>query len=159
MDDPDDGLPVVNAGNDDAPLRYTGDEIRRAIDRIDHPGVAGRAFHAAMLLADDAIAREDGRDLVAHQRLHVTVGFRHKVLMALVDDGQRFQLAEIVKAKRACAAGEANGKLHALRRRHRGPHVIRLQMVCGAEAPRWERKGHRKGRSGCPGLARALAGA
>ena len=77
------------------------DEIRRSVNRVDHPGEAARPRLRGVLLAHDPVIGEGVRQSLAHESLDIPVGLGNKVLMAFHFDIQPVEPAEIVERERA----------------------------------------------------------
>ena len=65
VDEAGDDAGFFDKRDDDGPGRNAGDEICRAVYRIDHPDVVVLAHFGAVLLAKDAILRKGGCDPAA----------------------------------------------------------------------------------------------
>ena len=102
VDHPDHRVQTLRHRHGDAPVRHPEKVGRGAVDRIDHPGVAGSPLRQAVFLAKEAVLREDRRHAVAHQPLDAAVGLGDDVEQrSLRLDRQSLALAPEVERETA----------------------------------------------------------
>ena len=109
---------VADIGDRHAPIGQAADEGLGPVDRIDHPDAArGIDRRAAGFLAEEAVGREGGGQLVADQLFGGEVGLAQHVARALLLHHQRIELREIAGGQRAGLADQALRESQARRQR------------------------------------------
>ena len=90
VDHPDFDLAVEHGGDRDAEMRRAAREIRRAVDRIDHPDRrAGLADPPLAFLADEAVVGKGRVQPRGDQAFDLAVDFGQIILRPLEADGER----------------------------------------------------------------------
>ena len=101
-----DDLCAAKAGDADAPVRAATHEIGSAVNRIYHPGCAGRAGLVAVFLTHNAVFGKISCDRLAKQQFNAAVGVTDKIIAAFLGNLEFIDFPEMVKRHSAAVAGE-----------------------------------------------------
>ena len=130
----DDPFPL-DAGDADAPVWAAAHKIGGAIDRVDHPGDAGRPRFMAIFFAKDSVIRELSGNGGAQQHLDLAVSIADKIIAVFAGDFQFIQPLITVQSKGAAIAGKFWNEVDMWL-----DHVGRLAVMWKPQAHSWPRK-------------------
>ena len=99
-------LRAAKAGNADAPVRAATHEIGSAVNRINHPGNAGRAGLVAIFLTHNAVFGKIPCNRLAKQQFNAAVGIADKIIAAFLGNLEVIDFPEMVKRHPAAVSGK-----------------------------------------------------
>ncbi len=101
-----DDLRMVKAGNADAPVWSAAHEIGSAINRVDHPGNAGRAGLVPIFLTQNPVFGKVPCNRLANQYFNAAIGIADKIVAGFFGNLEFIDLLEMVECHPAAVPGK-----------------------------------------------------